>query len=49
MTFDEWFAELTEIAESKGFLDAGCPDAWRDEYDAELSPAEAWNGNWDLY
>lgn len=49
MTFEEWFAELTEIAESKGFISAGVSDSWRDEYKAGLTPQEAWDGNWDLY
>ncbi|NUU68173.1 hypothetical protein HQN64_18985 [Enterobacteriaceae bacterium BIT-l23] len=47
--FSSWWQQLNEIARNKGFDNAGDPSKWRDEFDRGLSPADAWNGDWDLY
>lgn len=49
LTFESWFSELTQIAKSKGFDNAGLESEWRKDYEAGLSPIEAWNGDWDFY
>ncbi|GKV75553.1 hypothetical protein PEC106568_07270 [Pectobacterium carotovorum subsp. carotovorum] len=49
LMFESWFSELTKIAQSKGFASAGLKSEWRKDYEAGLSPIEAWNGGWDFY
>ncbi|MFK3699379.1 hypothetical protein ACI2JW_04300 [Serratia ureilytica] len=48
MTFEDWFKQLTEIATEEGFLNAGNPANWQEEFSNGLTPQQAWDGSWDL-
>jgi hypothetical protein len=47
MTFEQYVAEIQKLAEACGATDPGKPyceaEAWRDAYNDEVSPAEAWS------
>ncbi|WP_191923830.1 hypothetical protein [Pantoea agglomerans] len=49
MEFMDWFAQLNDIAISKGFANAGDPEKWHGEFNDGLTPQQAWDGDWDLY
>lgn len=44
--FDEWMDFLRDHAAKKGGK-ANFPDEWQEDYDAGLTPEEAWSQAWD--
>lgn len=44
--FEEWMDFLRDHAAKKGGA-ANFPEEWREDYDAGLTPEEAWSKAWD--